>query len=202
MYGLPDNCIVNKPLYKKAVFEKFNLKSVDRDRFDADISKMAIVAYVSPSKIPALHEGQEVKEFYVLQIQLKHRDYDSKNILMLNKLIPQKLVFALEYDDNIQFCIFHTRLQQSEWLNALDATIPIKGLSLDDVWNNIVAEIGGLSNDAEETLEQQIIDREEREKLLKQIEALEKRCRLEKQKRKKYELHQQLLKLKGELNNE
>lgn len=199
MYGLPENCIINKPLYKKAVFEKFNLKSAERDRFDADISKMAIVAYVSPSKIPALHEGQEVKEFYVLQIQLKHRDYDSKNILMLNKLIPQKLFFALEFDDNIQFCIFHTRLQQSEWLNALDASIPIKGLSLDDVWNNIVAEIGGLSNDAEETLEQQIIEREEREKLLKQIEALEKRCRAEKQTRKKYELHQQLLKLREEL---
>lgn len=199
MYGLPDNCIINKPLYKKAVFEKFNLKSAERDRFDADISKMAIVAYVSPSKIPALHEGQEVKEFYVLQIQLKHKDYDSKNILMLNKLIPQKLVFALEYDDNTQFCIFHTRLQQSEWVHASDATIPIRGLSLDDVWNNIVAEIGGLSNDKEETLEQQIIDREEREKLLKQIEALEKRCRAEKQTRKKYELHQQLLKLREEL---
>ena len=202
MYGLPDNCIINKPLYKKAVFEKFNLKSAERDRFDADISKIAIVAYVSPSKIPALHEGQEVKEFYVLQIQLKHRDYDSKNILMLNKLIPQKMVFALEFDDNIQLCIFHTRLQQSEWVHASDATIPIKGLSLDDVWNNIVAEIGGLSNDAEETLEQQIIEREEREKLLKQIDALEKRCRLEKQTRKKYELYQQLLKLKEELKYE
>lgn len=202
MYGLPENCIINKPLYKKAVFEKFNLKSAERDRFDADISKIAIVAYVSPSKIPALHEGQEVKEFYVLQIQLKHRDYDSKNILMLNKLIPQKMVFALEFDDNIQLCIFHTRLQQSEWVHASDAIIPIKGLSLDDVWNNIVAEIGGLSNDAEETLEQQIIGREEREKLLKQIEVLEKRCRLEKQTRKKYELHQQLLKLKEELKYE
>ena len=160
------------------------------------------MAYVSPSKIPALHEGQEVKEFYVLQIQLKHRDYDSKNILMLNKLIPQKMVFALEFDDNIQLCIFHTRLQQSEWVHASDAIIPIKGLSLDDVWNNIVAEIGGLSNDAEETLEQQIIGREEREKVLKQIEVLEKRCRLEKQTRKKYELHQQLLKLKEELKYE
>lgn len=199
MYGLPASTLVNRPLYKKAVFEKFNLKAAERDRFDADISKMAIVAYVSPSKIPALHEGQEVKEFYVLQIQLKHKDYDSKIILMLNKLIPQKMVFALEFDDNIQFCIFHTRLQQSEWVHASDATIPIKGLSLDDVWNNIVAEIGGLSNDKEETLEQQIIEREERENLLKKIEALEKRCRAEKQTRKKYELHQQLLKLREEL---
>lgn len=196
MYGLPASTLVNRPLYKKAVFEKFNLKAADRDRFDADVSRMAIISYLSPAKIPALHPGQEVKEFYVLQVQLKQRDYDTKNILLLQKLIPQKIVFALEYDEDVQFCIFHTRLQQSEWKHASDAEIPLKGLTFDDVWNNIVAEIGSLDNAAEETLEQQIINREEREKLLRQIEVLEKRCRTEKQTRKKYELHQQLLKLK------
>lgn len=199
MYGLPASSLVNRPLYKKAVFEKFNLKAAERDRFDADVSRMAIVAYLSPSKIPALHPGQEVKEFYVLQVQLKQRDYDTKNILLLQKLIPQKIVFALEYDEDVQFCIFHTRLQQSEWKHASDAEISLKGLTFDDVWNNIVAEIGSLDNTAEETLEQQIINREEREKLLRQIEVLEKRCRTEKQTRKKYELHQQLLKLKAQL---
>lgn len=196
MYGLPASTLVNKPLYKKAIFEKFNLKAAERDRFDTDVSRMAIVAYLSTAKIPALHPGQEVKEFYVLQVQLKQRDYDTKNILLLQKLIPQKIVFALEYDEEVQFCIFHTRLQQSEWKHASDAEIPLKGLTFDDVWNNIVAEIGSLDNTLEETLEQQIINREEREKLLRQIEILEKRCRIEKQTRKKYELHQQLLKLK------
>ena len=199
MYGLPASTLVNRPLYKKAVFEKFNLKATDRDRFDADVSRMAIVAYLSPAKIPALHPGQEVKEFYVLQVQLKQRDYDTKNILLLQKLIPQKIVFALKYDEEVQFCIFHTRLQQSEWKHASEAEISLKGLTFDDIWNNIVAEIGSLDNAAEETLEQQIINREEREKLLCQIEALEKRCRAEKQTRKKYELHQQLLKLKEKL---
>ena len=199
MYGLPASTLVNRPLYKKAVFEKFNLKATDRDRFDADVSRMAIIAYLSPAKIPALHPGQEVKEFYVLQVQLKQRDFDTKNILLLQKLIPQKIVFALEYDEDVQFCIFHTRLQQSEWKHASDAEIPLKGLTFDDVWNNIVAEIGCLDNAAEETLEQQIINREEREKLLHQIEVLEKRCRTEKQTRKKYELHQQLLRLKERL---
>ena len=199
MYGLPASTLVNKPLYKKAVFEKFNLKAAERDRFDADVSRMAIVAYLSPAKIPALHPGQEVKEFYVLQVQLKQRDYDTKNILLLQKLIPQKIVFALEYDEEVQFCIFHTRLQQSEWKHASNAEISLKGLTFDDVWNNIVAEIGSLDSAAEETLEQQIINREEREKLLRQIEVLEKRCRTEKQTRKKYELHQQLLKLKEQL---
>lgn len=199
MYGLPASTLVNRPLYKKAIFEKFNLKAAERDRFDTDVSRMAIVAYLSPAKIPALHPGQEVKEFYVLQVQLKQRDYDTKNILLLQKLIPQKIVFALEYDEEVQFCVFHTRLQQSKWRHAFDAEISLKGLTFDDVWNNIVAEIGSLDNAAEETLEQQIINREEREKLLHQIEALEKRCRIEKQTRKKYELHQQLLKLKEEL---
>ena len=199
MYGLPSSTLVNRPLYKKAVFEKFNLKAAERDCFDADVSRMAIVAYLSPAKIPALHPGQEVKEFYVLQVQLKQRDYDTKNILLLQKLIPQKIVFALEYDEDVQFCIFHTRLQQSEWEHISNAEIPLKGLTFDDVWNNIVAEIGSLDNAAEESLEQQIINREEREKLLRQIEQLEKRCRTEKQTRKKYELHQQLLKLKEEL---
>lgn len=199
MYGLPSSTLVNRPLYKTAFFEKYNLKAAERDHFDADVSRMAIVAYLSPTKIPALRPGQEVKEFYVLQVQLKQRDYDTKNILLLQKLIPQKIVFALEYDENVQFCIFHTRLQQSEWKHASDAEISLNGLTFDDVWNNIVAEIGCLDTAAEETLEQQIINREEREKLLRQIELLEKRCRIEKQTRKKYELHQQLLKLREKL---
>lgn len=199
MFGLPANTLINQPLYKKALFEKFNLKAAERERFDADISRMALVARISPATVPALSEGQEIKGFYVLQVELKHQEYDTKNILLLHKLIPQQMVFALRYEHLTQFCIFHTRLQQSVWMNTEDATIPLQGLTLDDVWNNIVATIGGLDAQSEETLEEQIVHREEHEKLLRQIEQLERQCRTEKQTRKKYELHQQIIKLKEEL---
>ena len=199
MYGLPLNTFINKPLYKKAVFEKFNLKAAERDRFDADISRMALVARVSSSTVPALTKGEEIEGFYVLQVALKRKDYDTKNILMLQKLIPQKMVFAMQHEEQTQFCIFHTRLQQSEWMPTAEAAIPLQGLSLDDVWNNIVATIGGLDAQAEESIEEQIIHREQREKLLCQIESLERQCRTEKQTRKKYELHQQIMKLKEEV---
>lgn len=199
MFNLPQSTAINKPLYKKAIFEKFNLKAAERERFDADISRMALVAYVAPSRVPALKEGQDVKDFYVLQVILKQRNYDNKNIMLLQKLIPQHIVFALEYEQDVQFCIFHTRLQQSEWMPSSDAEITLKGLTLDDAWNNIVASIGNLNATSEESIEQQILNREEREKLLQQIELLEKRCRIEKQTRKKYELHQQILKLKEKL---
>ena len=196
MYGLPPSTLINKPLYKKAVFEKFNLKAAERDRFDADISRMALVTRVSSATVPALTKGKEIEGFYVLQVALKRKDYDTKNILMLQKLIPQKMVFAMQYEEQTQFCIFHTRLQQSEWMLTSEAAIPMQGLTLDDVWNNIVATIGGLDAQAEESIEDQIIHREQREKLLRHIESLEKLCRTEKQTRKKYELHQQLIKLK------
>lgn len=208
MYGLPISTLINQPLYKKTLFEKFNLKTAERDRFDADISKMALVARISPATVPALAEGQEVKGFYVLQIQLKRKDFDVKNILLLQKLIPQKIVFALQYNPSTLgedgrgltlLCVFHTRLQQSDWMPTEDTTIPLNGLSLDDAWNNIVASIGGLDTQSEETIEEQIINREQREKLFRQIELLEKRCRTEKQTRKKFELHQQIIKLKEEL---
>ena len=196
MFQLPPATAINQPLYKKAVFEKFNLKAVERDRFDTDISKMALVARISPATVPALAEGQDIKGFYVLQVALKRKDYDSKNILMLQKLIPQKFIFALQFEEQTQFCIFHTRLQQSAWMPTDEAVITLQGLSIDDVWNNIVATIGGLDVQAEESIEEQIIHREQREKLLRQIETLEKRCRAEKQTRKKYELHQKLQELK------
>ncbi len=201
MFGLPATTAINKPLYKKAVFEKFNLKTAERDRFDADISRMALVARVSPATVPALSEGQDIKGFYVLQVVLKHKEYNVQNILLLHKLIPQQIVFALQFEEQTQLCIFHTRLQQSEWKQTEAINIPLKGLSLDDVWDNIVATIGDLDIEAEESIEEQIINREQHEKLLRQIEALEKRCRVEKQTRKRYELHQQIVKLKEELRH-
>ena len=197
MFGLPVATAISQPLPKKAVYRKFNLKASERERFDADISRLTLVARISSATVPALTEGNKIKGLYVLQVVLKHKEYDAKNILLLNKLIPQHIVFALQYVGQTQLCIFHTRLQQSAWRPTEATVIPLQGLNIDDVWNNIVASIGSLNVSSEETIEQQIINREQKEKLLRQIEVLEKKCRLEKQTRKKYEFHQELLKLKS-----
>lgn len=196
MFGLPVTTAINQPLSKKAVYEKFNLKASERERFDADISRLTLLARISPATVPALTEGNEIKGIYVLQVVLKRKEYDPKNILLFQKLIPQNIVFALQHDVQTQLCVFHTRLQQSAWMPTEETAIPLQGFNLDDVWNNIVASIGSLDTSSEETIEQQIITREQKEKLLRQIEVLEKKCRLEKQTHKKYELHQELLKLK------
>ena len=102
MYGLPQTTEVRKQLPKKAIYAKFELKPSQRESFDADIARIDIVAVISPSTVPAIAEGKEVKEIYLLTLQMKRKEYDSKNSALLTKLIPQKMVLALHY--KVVFC--------------------------------------------------------------------------------------------------
>lgn len=196
MFGLPASTVVNQPLPKKAFFEKFNLKAAERNRFDADISRMVIVARISPATVPALAAGKDITGFYFVQVILKQKTYSDQCLLLLNKLVGQKMIFALQYGEETQFAVFHTRLLKSDWQKTESVSLDLKGLTLDDAWQNFIFSIGGLDTQAEESIEEQILNREQREKLLRQIEALEKQCRTEKQTRKKYELYQEIQKLR------
>ncbi len=195
MFGLPISTERRQQLPKKAIYAKFDLKPAQRESFDADISRIDIVAVVSPATIPALSEGVEVKEFYVLDVQLKRKEYDEKNILLLTKLIPQNMVFALRYDNQVQFAIFHAKLFQSVWQPIEQAKLQLFGLSLDSVWENLVKEIGQIEVVAGSTLADQIVADEKRAKFLAQIAMLERKMANEKQPRRKREYFEQIKKL-------
>lgn len=199
MYGLPQSTEIKKQLPKKAIYAKFELKPAQRDGFDADVSRIDIVAVVSPTTVPAVAAGEDIKEFYVLAVQLKKKDYEEKNIAMLSKLIPQNILFALQYEDQTQLAIHHTKLIKSEWKPTDDTTISLTGLNLDTVWENIIKAIGKIQVQEGKTLVEQIQADERLAKLKKQIEELERKCRAEKQPRMRLELYEKLTILKKQL---
>ena len=196
MYGLPHTTEIRKQLPKKAIYAKFELKPAQRDGFDADVSRIDIVAVVSSTTVPAFASGEIIKEFYVLDVQLKKKDYDEKNIAMLSKLIPQNILFALQYEDETQLAIYHTKLIKSDWKSMADIEIRLSGLNLDTVWENIIKDIGEIHVWEGKTLTEQIQENERLVKLKKQIEELERKCRTEKQPRKRLELYEKLTTLK------
>lgn len=196
MYGLPQTTEIRKQLPKKSIYAKFDLKPSQRESFDADIARMDIVAVVSTSTVPALNAGAEVKEFYLLAVQLKRKEYDPKNIALLTKLIPQRMVFALQFEEQTQFAIYHTKLISSVWKATEEATLPLSGLNLDVVWENIVTHIGQIDVEEGNTLSEQIATNALREKILAQIAALERKMAAEKQPRRKRELFEQIKRLK------
>ena len=202
MYGLPSSTEAKKQLPKKAIYAKFDLKPTQRESFDADVSTLYIVGVVSPRTVPAIAEGEEVKEFYVLSVQLKRKEYDPKNIALLTKLIPQRMVLALHYGDEVQFAIHHTKLITSAWRNVIlneceeSQHLVLQGLTLDVTWENIVKSIGHIEVEEGNTLTEQIATDDKRAKLLAQIATLERKMASEKQPRRKRVYFEQIKKLK------
>lgn len=198
MYGLPTSTEAKKQLPKKAIYAKFDLKPTQRESFDADVSTIHITGVVSPHTLPALAEGGEVKEFYVLTVQLKRKEYDAKNIALLTKLIPQRMVMALHYGDEVQFAVHHTKLITSAWqlLTPNSSLLTIEGLNIDSAWENIVKSIGQIDVAEGHTLTEQIAADDQRTKLLAQIATLERKMAAEKQPRRKREYFEQVKRLK------
>lgn len=201
MYGLPQTTEVRKQLPKKAIYAKYELKPSQRESFDADIARIDIVAVVSTSTVPALNVGAEVKEFYLLAVQLKRKDYDPKNIALLTKLIPQRMVFALQFEEQTQFAIYHTKLISSAWQDTKEATLPLSGLNIEVVWENIVAHIGKLEVAEGNTLAEQIKVEDVRTKLKAEIASLTKKLNKEKQFNKQMEINAEIKSLKKQLSN-
>ena len=199
MLGLPHSTEIAKPLPKKAIFAKFQLKPAQRDRFDADISRMTLVNVISQSTVPALQAGEKVAAIYVVDVALKRRDYDPKSIALLSTLIPQKMLFALHFEGQLQLAIFHFKLLSGGWMTEEEACLALTGTTLDAVWDNWVRAIGDIHVEEGNTLTEQIAIDDERAKLQRQIEKLEAKARSERQPRKKLELFQQLQELKKNL---
>lgn len=200
MLGLPKSTDIVKLLPKKAIYQKFGLKASQREHFDSDISKMTIVNAISQSTLPALQKGERVDTIYVIEVLLKKKDYDPQNIQLLTKLIPQKMLFALHFQSNVKLAICHTKLLTSTWASANSYKLNLSGTTMDLIWENLVKDIGNIHIERGNTLTEQIVINDERDKLLKQIETLEFKARLEKQPRRKLEMFEELRELEKILN--
>ena len=197
MLGLPLSTELNKQLPKKAIYAKFNMKVAQRERFDADISRLVIVNEIS-SVTTNLAKGVDVESFFILLVPLKQMQYDEKNIIMLSRLIPQKMLFVLQFEGKAKLAVYERKLMQSDWKVVEELSIQLKGLNLDSAWENVVIQIGGIQIQQGNTLTQQIEVDEAKRRVQKRIDALEKQVHAEKQPKRKFELVQEIKKLKLE----
>ena len=198
MLGFPQKTELRKPLHKKAIFDRLKLNKAQQDRVDADISRLWFVNEISPFSV-GIAAGEEVKAFFVILVSLKSKQYDDKTIAMLFRMIDNKMILVLEYEGESRVAIFHGKLIQTDWNPTESYVYSLQGLNLDSVWNNLVVQIGDIKMEADRSLGEQIAVDDQRAKIQKEIERLKRLARAEKQPKKKYELVQQIKKLKEEL---
>ena len=196
MLGLPKSTELNKQLAKKAIYAKFQMSPAAKAKFDAEISRINIVGEISPATV-GIAAGKEVKAIFVLQVLLKNKAFQAATIAQIARLIDQNMLLVLECQDQRKLAIYHSKLIQTDWKQVDACGVTLKGLDLDAVWENLILQVGGITIRQGNTLDQQIAADDQQAKLEKEIARLEKLARTEKQPKKKFELVQQMNKLRN-----
>lgn len=201
MYGLPVSTEVKRALPKAQIYQKFEFKQSQRDAFDRDIARLDFTHIISPLTLPAIAETEDVKAIFVVKVELKRLDYDPKNLILISKLIPHKLILILCHEDKVRIVVYHTGLFISPWSNTENIHLELVGLNLDSIWQNFISQISGIRIDEGSDLDTAIETNRRKEQLTKQIASLQKQLSNCRQNKKQLELFHEIKKLKRELSN-
>ena len=202
MYGLPKATELNKQLGKERVFAKFKVNTADQQAFNADIVTMFITNFIDVSTVPALKPAKDGKGIYVLTLNLRNAGCKTKNLDLLARVIPQKVIFALCTGNMVQFVISYERKLYATALMDLEkAKLDLNGSDLDEVWENLIKSIGGIVVEGDNTLAEQVEIDAARMALIKKIETTRQKAFKEKQPRRKKELIDLVKELELELEN-
>lgn len=199
MLGLPQSTEVKRPLPKAQLYKRFDWKPSQRESFDGEVSRLDFVNWIAPRTLPAIAEGAEVKEIFVIEVSLKSRNFDTKSIVLLAKSIPQRVIYFLRFEDKALLAAYHTKLFATTWKSLYSVSVPLDGLTLDAVWQNIIAFVGELEVAEGNSLTEQIRVDEERNTILRQINSLEQQMRTSSQPRRQREIYSLIKQLKSKL---
>lgn len=200
MFNLPKSTEIRKPVHKKLIYEKFaaDLSGNKKEQFDSDISRIIITNEISEASVN-IKPTEDVSSIFVAQIEMKSMDYNDRSIILVSKLFGQKLLLVLHYEDEYQLAIYETKLLRSEWQNETNINLELSGLDMKSVWENLVSQVSGIHAAEGKSLQEQIFIEADKEKILKQIDKLERMARKEPQSKKKFELHQEIKKYQKKL---
>lgn len=199
MLGLPTSTEINKPLAKRVLFAKFKAKTNERKLFDEQISRLAIVAEISPQTVN-IAASAEISALFVVLLSLKSAACDKMNIALLAKLIDQRMLFTLQFEDTMRLAVYRAgQVLISESKPVDEWKLSLSGLDLKSLWENIIAEVGGINLAGGKELDEIILANERRGKLTKQIATLQQNALNERQPRRKWQYVKDIKRLKAEL---
>lgn len=200
MLGLPQTTEVKKIIRKRDLYSKFELNTAEQKEFDAAIRQMTIVNEISLRTIPALQKQE--KAVFVLAVQLKQEGCAERLLQRLCRLIDQRLLLALCYEDKLQLALyFDNRILLNEFMPVAEQKVNLQGISLNDIWEHLALQVAQLTPRAGLTPASVIANAGRRAETEAQIAALTKKMFAEKQARKKLTLREAINKLKKELED-
>ena len=197
----PRTTIVGKPVPKNAFYKHLEVNAKIKQRFVDDVVSIHWLYKLAPSTIN-VEDGKLVHEIVVFSAALKSKDCPDDVFLFIDQNMPRHVVFILEYENrykvllnykewkdgqNGQFKIIMTFA--TEWLTDNQLLLTLEGQNMDALYESIAGQVSGFgtkkTEDTKRIVELEgLIDKAKRE-----VEAIQKRIRNERQLNRQMELN-------------
>lgn len=209
--NFPSTTIVNKPVPKNAFYGRSNDSSL-REFLTREFEGIVWLYKLAPATLN-VEDGVNVHEIDIFYCKMKGNGYSIKPFCVMDELLPRHTVFIIDYGEKVDLLMHHKEMSivhgEQKWKCGvselkrdirIDAdTLNIQGQSMDAVYNCLLSQISGLSVSSKEEYKEQVELRKHIEILQKQIVALQKRIKAEKQFNRQMELNAEVRKLKKEI---
>ena len=214
MLGLPASTELNRRIPKQKFYEKSDLSPTLKKAFSAQVRSIHWRNKIAP-EVLNLAAGKEVQELEVFELRLNDGQIDETVLRLIDRAIPYHILFVLVWEDRMRFAVAYKetpdakstgmrveRYYYTDWMPVGEVVLRLEGLSMDAVYENLVRRIAGeaLGDARTSTLRESAMAQGRRERIKKQIAALEAKIRREKQPKRKFELVGQLKNLMKLLN--
>ncbi|WP_284880591.1 DUF4391 domain-containing protein [Acinetobacter variabilis] len=119
--GVPDSCLLNKPLYKKMFLEHTNLDARDKKALKENVEKIRWLYTLKPSTIhiaPYSDELRDYSELAVLHVEINETKHAERIAHFINRAIPYPLIIFFtvgeEGEEYFALCLADKRLNKAD----------------------------------------------------------------------------------------
>lgn len=182
MINLPNSTIVNRFIPKEKLYSKTTVSTKLRELFVEEIEKIVWLHKISPTTLNVT--AGEYGEMQVFEISLKKSEVNQQLLKHIDTFIPYPILFVLKKDGLVKLAISYKEflsskntamkvasLFETEWQE--DVEIELKGRSVDEIYKNFLRQIApNLDIHAEQDVKSAIEDNRVKERIIHQIDAL------------------------------
>ena len=195
MIDFPKSTVVHRRLPKEAFYKHLSLAATLKARFVTDVDRIVVENSLTKKNLN-LEKESEIKEIMLLSIVLKKRDFDGKIVEAIARQNPHKLIFLLEYENEYQLAVFHSKLYRTDWMKEQNLSLKLSGNTLNEIWDDLIRQIA-ISSEAvlqrqDQTIDEQLKTQDEIDRLNKLIKKTEAAAWKEQQPKKRFELYSKL----------
>jgi hypothetical protein len=210
--GFPQTTEFNKRIPKQKFYENMEVSPALKRVF---VERIKLIYWRNKLAVSTMNiaPGETVTEIEVIEIKLASPQLNEAVLRQIDKEIPYHILFILSFDGKVQAWTGYkeateggnkafkvNKYYHTEWIPEYELNLKIEGLNMDAVWENLIIQVGGVEVGQGKSLDEQIQIDDQKAKLQKEIEKLEKQARNEKQPNKKFQLAQQVKTLKKQLD--